>query len=65
MKKEISRFGITLEVLKAVQKEPNFQIYFDFLLAEGLIAKRNDCYKLTADGIDMLNKLEKIESIIS
>ena len=64
MKKERTRFGITLEVLKVVQKEPNFQRYFDFLLAEGFIAKSNDCYKLTEDGIDMLNKLERIESEI-
>lgn len=65
MKKERSRFGITLEVLKVVQNEPNFQRYFDFLLSEGFIAKRNASYKLTASGIDMLNELERIESEIS
>jgi len=64
MKKERSRFGITLDMLKVVQKEANFQRYFDFLLDEGLIAKSNDCYKLTADGIDLLNKLEDIEYIM-
>lgn len=64
MKKERSRFGITLDMLKVVQKEPNFQKYFDYLIEDGLIAKSNDCYMLTSDGIDFMNKLDNIESII-
>ena len=64
MRNEISRFKITLDILKAAQKEVNFQRYFDFLLDKSLIAKKNECYMLTADGLKLLNKLEDIESIM-
>jgi len=41
----------------------NFQRYFNFLTEEGLIIKcdpENDCYKLTENGGDLLNKLKEV-----
>ncbi len=64
MIKKGCRFEIILNVLRVVQKEKNLQRYFDFLLKEGLITKNKDCYRLTANGADLLNKLEDMEYLI-
>jgi predicted transcriptional regulator len=41
----------------------NFKRYFNFLIEEGLIIKcdsENDCYKLTENGGNLLNKLKEV-----
>ena len=45
----------------------NFQRYYNFLIEEGLIAKcnpENDCYMLTENGGNLLNKLKEVDEVL-
>ena len=83
MRRERSKWEIILDVLKVIREEEkvkktrimqkayldwrNFQKYFEFLLAEGFIAKCNPdpgFYEMTERGKILLKKLKEIGELM-
>ncbi len=83
MKQERSRWEIILDILKVAREEGkvkktrimhkanldwrNFKRYFDFLQADGFIAKCNpdsSCYELTEKGKNLLQRLKELADLI-
>ncbi len=83
MNKERSRWEIILDILKVTREEGkvkktrmmhkanldwrNFKRYFDFLQADGFIAKCNldpDRYELTEKGKNLLQRLKELAELI-
>jgi predicted transcriptional regulator len=83
MKRERSKWEVILDILKVIQEEEkvkktrimqrayldwrNFQRYFDFLLAEGFIAKCNpipEYYEITENGRNLSEKLKGVAEML-
>lgn len=83
MKKGRSKWDVILDILKVIQEEEkvkktrimqrayldwrNFQRYFDFLLAEGFIAKCNpipEYYEITEKGRNLSEKLKGVAEML-
>jgi predicted transcriptional regulator len=83
VKKDRNRWEIILDILKVTKEEQkvkknriihkanmdwrNFNRYFDYLQAEGLITKCNsdpNCYELTDKGKNLLQKLKEVAELI-
>ena len=83
MKRERSKWEVILDILKVIQEEEkvkktrimqrayldwrNFQRYFDFLLAEGFIARCNpipEYYEITENGRNLSEKLKGVAEML-
>lgn len=83
VKRERSKWEVILDILKAVEEEKkvkktrimqkayldwrNFKRYFDFLLAEGFIAKCNptpEYYEITENGRNLSKRLKEVGEML-